>query len=218
LKKPIAKQATQQEWNIIHATAQNNGVPKHIIHNLKKKLISKKRNTETSYLIKATDQEMGYIHILLPINTKNRQPLQKNKLKCSLTSHKYNISTTNRKPAKTNPSGIYKLKSNRCNNAYIGQSERSITTRHKEHICCIKNNPASAYALHMLKNRHEYGTAEKTMKLLKSCNKRKRMDCWEIFYMQAFHQHNILIAEQQVNDINPLYKLANTSRDLLDIH
>jgi len=28
--------------------------------------------------------------------------------------------------------------------------------------------------------------------------------------MQAFHQHNILIEEQKDNDINPIYKLAQT--------
>jgi hypothetical protein len=33
--------------------------------------------------------------------------------------------------------------------------------------------------------------------------------------MQAFHLHKILIKEQQVNDINPLYELAYMSRDLL---
>jgi len=36
-------------------------------------------------------------------------------------------------------------------------------------------------------------------------------------YMQAFHQHNILIKEQQVNDINPLYEFAHMSCDLLRI-
>jgi hypothetical protein len=43
------------------------------------------------------------------------------------------------------------------------------------------------------------------------------MKCWEAFYMQAFHQHKILIKEQQVNDINPLFKLAYISRNLLRI-
>jgi len=43
------------------------------------------------------------------------------------------------------------------------------------------------------------------------------MICWETLYLQAFHQHNILIEEQQVNDINPLYELVYTSRDLLRI-
>jgi hypothetical protein len=36
-------------------------------------------------------------------------------------------------------------------------------------------------------------------------------------YMHAFRQHNILIEEQQVSDINPLYQLAYTSRDMLCI-
>jgi len=44
-----------------------------------------------------------------------------------------------------------------------------------------------------------------------------RMNCWEVLYMQAFHQCNILIKEQQVNDINPLYELAYTSRGQLHI-
>jgi hypothetical protein len=38
------------------------------------------------------------------------------------------------------------------------------------------------------------------------------MDCWEALYMQDFHQCNILIEEQHVNDIDPLYELAYTSR------
>jgi hypothetical protein len=44
-----------------------------------------------------------------------------------------------------------------------------------------------------------------------------RMNCWEALYMQAFYQRNILIEEQQVNDINPLYELAHTSRDQIHI-
>jgi len=43
LTLPITKQAKQQEWKIILALAQNNGFPLHIIHNLKKKLLTKKQ-------------------------------------------------------------------------------------------------------------------------------------------------------------------------------
>jgi hypothetical protein len=43
------------------------------------------------------------------------------------------------------------------------------------------------------------------------------MNCWETFYMQVLHQHNMLINEQQVNDINPLYELADTTRTPLHI-
>jgi hypothetical protein len=116
------------------------------------------------------------------------------------------------KPTQSNPSGIYKLKCNTCNNAYIGQSGRSIVIRHKEHAQYIRtNNPTSAYALRILNNKLDYGTAEETFELLKSCHKGTRMNCLEIFYMQIFHQHGALINEQQVNDINHLYEIADTS-------
>jgi hypothetical protein len=84
--------------------------------------------------------------------------------------------------------------------------------RHKEHIHYIwTNNPTSAYALHILNNKHECGTAAET-ELLKPCHKGTCMNCWETFYMEAFHQHKILITEQQVSDINPFYEIADTSR------
>jgi hypothetical protein len=74
------------------------------------------------------------------------------------------------------------------------------------------NNPTSAYALHILNNKHEYGTAAETLQLLKPCHKSTRTNCWETFYMHIFHQHNLLINEQNISDINPLYELADTSR------
>ena len=104
------------------------------------------------------------------------------------------------KPTQNNPSGIYKLKCNTCNRAYIGQSGRSTAVRHKEHVRYIRtNNPTSAYALQILNNKHDFGTTEETLKLLKPCHKGPQMKCWETFYMQLFHQH--------VNDINPLYEI-----------
>jgi len=114
-----------------------------------------------------------------------------------------------------NPSRIYKLKCNTCNNVYVGQSERSINIRHEEHIRYIRtNNPLSAYALHILQNRHEYGTTADTVQILKICQKGTHMNCWEALYMQVFHQHRVLITEQQVSDTNPLYELASTTRIL----
>jgi hypothetical protein len=34
------------------------------------------------------------------------------------------------------------------------------------------------------------------------------MDCWEALYMQIFCQKKVLIDEQQVSDMNPLFELA----------
>jgi hypothetical protein len=92
---------------------------------------------------------------------------------------------------------------------YVGQSGRAINVRYKEHIRYIRtNNPKSAYATHILDNRHKYGTEENTLQLLQACQKGTRMDCWEALYMQALHQRKVLITEQQVNNTNPLFELA----------
>ena len=70
--------------------------------------------------------------------------------------------------------------------------------RHKEHIRYIRtNNPLSAYALHVLQNRHEYGTIDDTLQLLKTCRKDTRMNRWETLYMQVFHQHKMLITDKR---------------------
>jgi hypothetical protein len=119
------------------------------------------------------------------------------------------------KPGNIYSSGIYELKCNTCNKAYMGQSGRSITIRHKEHIRYIRtNNPTSAYAMHILNNRHEYGTVDETLKLLQPCTKGTKMNCWGSLYIQTYRQHNRLIAEQQVSDTIPLYELAYFPRDL----
>jgi hypothetical protein len=81
--------------------------------------------------------------------------------------------------------------------------------RHKEHTWYIKtNNPVSAYALHILNNRHEYGNAEQTTELVKPCNKGIKMNYWESFFILILQKQNVLINKQKVNDLNPLYELA----------
>ena len=40
------------------------------------------------------------------------------------------------------------------------------------------------------------------------------MNCWEALYMQVFHQHKMLITEQQISEPHPLYELVNTTRIL----
>ena len=53
-------------------------------------------------------------------------------------------------------SGIYTLTCNICNLSYIGQTNRTLQQRYKEHTRYIKrNDPQTAYALHILNNRHE---------------------------------------------------------------
>ena len=107
------------------------------------------------------------------------------------------------------------MKCKTCNNVYVGQSESSINTRHKEHVRYTRtNNPLTAYALHILQNRHAYGTIADTLQLLKTRQKGTRTKCWDALYMPVFRQHKVLITEQQVSDTNPLYELASTTRIL----
>ena len=115
---------------------------------------------------------------------------------------------------KINSSGIYKLQCKTCNKSYVGQTVGSIEIRHREHTRYIQtNDPISAYALHMLNNRHEYGNPDiKTIQLLRACSKGKKMNCWESFYIQVLQQHKLLIDEQKVNEPSPIYSLANITR------
>jgi len=64
---------------------------------------------------------------------------------------------------------VYTLTCITCRQTYVGQTSRSLKLRHQEHIRYIKNHhPQSAYALHILQNRHECGPMKKTMHLLKT--------------------------------------------------
>ena len=91
------------------------------------------------------------------------------------------------KQTRGDPSGVYKLKCSTCNKVYVGQSGRTIGVRFKEYIRYIRsNNSTSACATHILENRHEYGTKQNTLQLLKACQNGKHMDCWEALYMQVF--------------------------------
>jgi hypothetical protein len=112
---------------------------------------------------------------------------------------------------------VYEIKCNTCGLNYVGQSGRSITTRHKEHIRYIRNNnPTSAYAVYTQNNRHEYGTTENTLQLIKPCRKSSKMNNWENIYNQIYRQHGKLIEEQQVNEINPLFDYARPPNTLKD--
>jgi hypothetical protein len=56
---------------------------------------------------------------------------------------------------------------------------------------------------------HEYGTAEsKHSQTIHPCRKGQKMNSWENLYIQIYRQQDRLITEQQVNEPNPLYELA----------
>ena len=79
----------------------------------------------------------------------------------------------------------------------------------------IKNNdPRSAYALHILNCRHEYGNINDTMTLLKQINTPILLLPYEQMYIHSFHHNNELIPEQHMNEHNPMFDPlhSNTTR------
>ena len=79
------------------------------------------------------------------------------------------------------------------------------STEHIRHI--TSNNPQSAYTVHILHNRHEYGPMNIIMSLLHPVHKSRRMNSSENFYTQLFQQNKIIINEQSQIDENPLFDL-----------
>jgi len=212
---PISVQGRKQEWNRILTMDRNNGFPTQLLHGMKKQIIAKKERTQTG-ADQQHSRKWATFTFHSPSIHKITNLFKKTNLKIAFrpTNTIYQqLSNKNKDP---NPTGIYQLKCNTCSRAYVGQSGRPITTRHREHLRYIRNNSStSAYATHILDNRHEFGPAEETLKLLKPCSKGSRMDCWESLFIHLHHRHNILIDEQQANDNNPLFELASIPRDLM---
>jgi hypothetical protein len=119
--------------------AQKNGFPKHTIYNLEKKLTSKQKKKpllKDKQTTQKEDKKWITSTYHSPLVRKVTNLLKKTNIiiafRCTNTIHQQ----LSQKPDNTNPSGIYKIKCNTCNKAYIGQSGRPITVRHKN-ICVV---------------------------------------------------------------------------------
>ena len=215
---PITKKAKEKEWKIIINQATNNGFPTHLINKMKTKLLQRKSSNN----LQQAENTEKYKHWVTftyysPAIRKITNLFKDTNLKIAFkATNTIQQQLSNKATNTTKPSGIYKLGCNTCNTVYVGQSGRSILTRYKEHIRYIRfNNPQSAYAVHILQNRHEYGQAEDTLQLLKACTKGSKMTSWENMYIQKYHDHGTLITEQKITEHNPLYDLIDNTRIIL---
>jgi hypothetical protein len=146
---PITKQSKQQEWKTILTIARNNGFPTHTIHSLMKKLKIKKQQQQQKPLNPMAQHNRKWVVFTYhsPLVRKVTNLFKQSNLRIALRATNTTYQQLTEKPTQNNPSGIYKLKCNNCNKAYIGQSDRSIAVRHKEHARYIRtNSPTSAYA------------------------------------------------------------------------
>ena len=102
-----------------------------------------------------------------------------------------------------------------CHKAYVGQTNRNLKPRFREHIPYIKNkDPRSAYALHTLNCRHEYDNTDDTMTLLKHINTQTLLLPLEQMYIQSFHYNNELIPEH-LNEHNPMFDLLHSDTTVI---
>jgi hypothetical protein len=65
--------------------------------------------------------------------------------------------------------------------------------------------------MHILNNKHEYGTLQTTMELLNTCKKGWHINILEQFYIQLHYQKVTLINEQHPGEENPLFKIIYPS-------
>ena len=64
----------------------------------------------------------------------------------------------------------------------------------------------SAFAMHILNNKHEYGPINNTMILLKHINKISLLLPYQQLYIQTYHQHKQLMSAQYIGEHNPIYE------------
>jgi hypothetical protein len=121
-----------------------------------------------------TRQKMYHLHTFLTARQKNQQKKKNTYFKFTFKSSNTIAqliklhTTTIPSPNPHDTSGIYSLSCNTCKQGYVGQTGSTLKLRYQEHTSYLKNNdPQSAYAQHILHNRHEYGPIDKTMTLLK---------------------------------------------------
>jgi hypothetical protein len=180
-----------KEWKIILNIARNNTFPCNRINDIKNQIEhnkahhkanssanKKKWDTFTYYSPQIRKITNLFKHTDLKITFKNKNNI------LQLTKPRNNNKTQNYKL-----SGICTLTCKTCKRTYIGQTSRDLKQRYQEHIRYVKsNNPQSAFALHILNNRHEYGTINEIMTLLKAIKHAPSLIPYEQLFIQAHHQ------------------------------
>jgi hypothetical protein len=166
---PFDPDIKQKEWAIIQSIAKNNNFPQHLLQKLHQLIQHKTGYTQT----KKKDKKVWTTF------TYHSPKIQKitNLFKSTNIGIAFKITTTlqqlinpltSNQTSEYEKTGIYKIICNTCQKSYVGKTNRNLKSRFPEHISYIENNkPHTAYALHILNSRHEYGSINDTMTLIK---------------------------------------------------
>ena len=188
--------AKNKELNTITNIALNNEYNKEYITQTYYKIQQQKTNNP----IEKTEQKCvsytyngSYTRKITKLfkNTNIRIAFKVNQTLGRILNHKQNMNPYEQ-------SGIYKLTCQSCQQVYIGQTGRKLTTRYNEHIRSIRlNKEDSAYAQHILNNQHQYGPISQVMELIEIAKKGKIMNIKEDYQIYCHYKNNNLIDEQK---------------------
>jgi hypothetical protein len=180
----ITELARHSEWKMICNIAHNNAFPTRLLHNIRNKILRIQNAPLTTPHEHRKNLATFTFHspFVYKITKMFRNTNINITSKPTNTIHHFlqNHPTTD----KLQNSGTYRLQCNTCNRSYVGQSGRSISIRHKEHLRYIKTkNQVSAYATHTLNDQHEFSPSKQTLQLLQPCTKCNILNQCESFYI-----------------------------------
>jgi hypothetical protein len=209
LSSPLTEEKRQAEWETIKTIARNNNYPIKFISRIKTQIQNKTPtpNTRDNNIKWATFTY--HSSNVRKITNLFKQTNVNIAFRGANTIDNTRDPTALSRPTTTITVEFYKLTCMSCNKSYIRQTSRNLAQRHREHIRYIRiNDPQSAFAQHILRNVHEYGTITGTMTLFKPIHKTSLLIPYEQFFIQSFHHEGNLIPEQGTGEHNPLFKLA----------
>jgi len=155
LSLPLKATQQKREWETILYIAWQNGFPPAMIHKLRHQIEHKTKHISPP---DRKNKKLATFTYISPQICKITNLFRNTNIR--ITYKCCNAIAKQIKPPRDhtpphNKRGIYQLTCNTCNLAYGGQTSRSLSIRYKEHIRYIRsNNPQTAYALHILQNRH----------------------------------------------------------------
>ena len=199
----------KKEWNTIQTIAKNNGFSIQHIRQINQQIQHNNNNTNhttttTSQQTKIRTTFAYFSPLIRTINNLFKHTNLQITYKTTNTIQQLFQHTPHQHRTEHEKNGMYKLSCTTCKLSYIVQTTRTLQQRYKEHTRYIKyNDPQSAYALHILNNRYEYGTLTDTMKLVQHITNPTMLLPYEQFFIHSYRLHKHLTPEQNINDINP---------------
>lgn len=187
LSFPLTKDRYQKELSLIKDIARYNGYSSEIVASIIRKHKLKKQIHDSTCLLPQRNQGVKFATLPFHSACKNLNRIFKEKelqvaFKSS-TSLKNVLGNTKDKIESNQKSGIYEINCKNCNQKYVGQTKRSISTRYKEHIAHFRfNRPEkSSVARHIWDTGH--GMPADSIRLIKTVNNYRELDSFESIYM-----------------------------------